>query len=239
MKRGRGNGFTLIELLVVIAIIAILAAILFPVYAAAKERGRVTRCMGNLKQLGNAIHIYTDDNGGRLPVARVHLTPSGVWLGDWSGSQGVGSWCYPERSALAKYVRTTAIFKCPTDFKTKATSITAPAGYNAKDYPLSYSMNTNFWDQRDARVITGTTAVMARIARTREVFMLIHESRDRINDGDFNWMEGGLYDIPTKVHYEGSTLIYIDCHALYQTYNQLVRARNLGLWSIEPSPTPP
>jgi prepilin-type N-terminal cleavage/methylation domain-containing protein/prepilin-type processing-associated H-X9-DG protein len=61
------RGFTLIELLVVIAIIAILAAILFPVFAKARERAMLTTCISNNKQLGTAFQMYTQDSDGRLP----------------------------------------------------------------------------------------------------------------------------------------------------------------------------
>ena len=60
------RGFTLIELLVVIAIIAILAAILFPVFAQAREKARQTACVSNLKQIGNALAMYTQDYDERL-----------------------------------------------------------------------------------------------------------------------------------------------------------------------------
>jgi len=63
----RSRGFTLIELLVVIAIIAILAAILFPVFAAARENARKTQCISNLKQLGLAFNMYCGDNKDRFP----------------------------------------------------------------------------------------------------------------------------------------------------------------------------
>jgi prepilin-type N-terminal cleavage/methylation domain-containing protein len=56
------RGFTLIELLVVIAIIAILAAILFPVFAQAREKARQTACLSNMKQMGNALMMYVQDN---------------------------------------------------------------------------------------------------------------------------------------------------------------------------------
>lgn len=67
MRRSR-RGFTLIELLVVIAIIAILAAILFPVFAKAREKAKQAQCAANLKQLDLAIYMYTQDNDEMLPV---------------------------------------------------------------------------------------------------------------------------------------------------------------------------
>lgn len=65
----RRSGFTLIELLVVIAIIAILAAILFPVFANAKKTAQLASCTSNMKQFGNAFTLYRDDNNGNLPIA--------------------------------------------------------------------------------------------------------------------------------------------------------------------------
>src|SRR5436190_23066579 len=71
----RNNGFTLIELLVVIAIIAILAAILFPVFAQAREKGRQTACLNNCKQLGVALMMYSADYDDTLPPAKIGSTP--------------------------------------------------------------------------------------------------------------------------------------------------------------------
>ena len=81
------RGFTLIELLVVIAIIAILAAILFPVYSRVKERAKITNCVTNLRQIGMAFQQYFDDYDGRMvsgcgPVNGVYPTWDGpvlVW----------------------------------------------------------------------------------------------------------------------------------------------------------------
>ncbi|HEY3268182.1 MAG TPA: prepilin-type N-terminal cleavage/methylation domain-containing protein [Armatimonadota bacterium] len=66
-QRTAGTGFTLIELLVVIAIMAILAAILFPVFARARERAAATSCLANLRQLATAVRLYLDDSDGVYP----------------------------------------------------------------------------------------------------------------------------------------------------------------------------
>ena len=73
MKRIRG--FTLIELLVVIAIIAILAAILFPVFARARENARKTPCQSNLRQLGMGLVMYAKENDERYPNANRSSAP--------------------------------------------------------------------------------------------------------------------------------------------------------------------
>src|SRR6056297_3095 len=65
------SGFTLIELLVVIAIIAILAAILFPVFARAREKARQTSCLSNVKQLGLGVMMYAADYDERLPARSI------------------------------------------------------------------------------------------------------------------------------------------------------------------------
>ena len=70
----RRQGFTLIELLVVIAIIAILAAILFPVFAQAREKARAAVCLSALKQYGLAMNMYAQAHKGRLPLS--------YWSGD-------------------------------------------------------------------------------------------------------------------------------------------------------------
>jgi prepilin-type N-terminal cleavage/methylation domain-containing protein/prepilin-type processing-associated H-X9-DG protein len=78
-RRATGGGFTLIELLVVVGIIAILAAILFPVFAQAREKARQSYCLSNLQQMGMAMTLYTDDQDGYYPpvIGRIGRRPVG------------------------------------------------------------------------------------------------------------------------------------------------------------------
>src|SRR5438045_4118500 len=68
MQRGRKAAFTLIELLIVIAIIAVLAALLFPVFAQARDKARQVACLSSLRQIGSALHMYLQDYDERMPV---------------------------------------------------------------------------------------------------------------------------------------------------------------------------
>jgi prepilin-type N-terminal cleavage/methylation domain-containing protein/prepilin-type processing-associated H-X9-DG protein len=73
------SGFTLIELLVVITIIAILAAILFPVFARTREKARSASCQSNLRQLGTAIKIYLSDNDSKMPLMMYRSPSTGLY----------------------------------------------------------------------------------------------------------------------------------------------------------------
>src|SRR5579862_862151 len=94
----RKRAFTLIELLVVIAIIAILAAILFPVFAQAREKARQTSCLSNAKQMGLAILMYVQDYDETYPRA----CPDDWWQLTWEFT-------------TQPYIKNEQIFKCPSD----------------------------------------------------------------------------------------------------------------------------
>ncbi|BDI29945.1 hypothetical protein CCAX7_19960 [Capsulimonas corticalis] len=148
MRKTVKLGFTLIELLVVIAIIAILAAILFPVFAKAREKARQISCLSNEKQLGLGLLQYSQDNDEVLGQA-------------WHGNGGYqasdptpGNVKYKWMDAIYPYVKSTQVFHCP-DFNNDLSTPTAPTGNYVPYQQLtgpddthygSYSMNASYWD---------------------------------------------------------------------------------------------
>jgi len=119
------NGFTLIELLVVIAIIAILASILFPVFARARENARRTSCMSNLKQIGIGIMLYTQDYDERFPM----------YNRGTSAGTGTGGWVYN----LQPYLKSEQIFQCPSE----STGPTDVGGSYYSDYNYNLFLGWN------------------------------------------------------------------------------------------------
>lgn len=145
-------GFTLIELLVVIAIIAILAAILFPVFAQAREKARQSACLNNAKQLGTAVMTYVQDYDECYPS-------------NWFGSGLDAPWQYRDpmsgtktgryrwSDAVYPYVKSEQVFNCPdaprnNRFTFKyAANLTATVDDNtANNYEGAYCANVFYWD---------------------------------------------------------------------------------------------
>jgi prepilin-type N-terminal cleavage/methylation domain-containing protein/prepilin-type processing-associated H-X9-DG protein len=125
--RTRIQAFTLIELLVAIAIIAILAAILFPVFAQARESARKTSCLSNNKQLGTALMMYVQDFDEALPQAS-YFGASGMTVPDNSGAF---RWPW----LVLPYVKSMELFRCPSAVNT-FTHATCGGGCNDKANPF-------------------------------------------------------------------------------------------------------
>ena len=134
------SGFTLIELLVVIAIIAILAAILFPVFAQAREKARQTSCLSNIKQTGLAILMYVQDYDEQFPLAQFN---------DWNQPFPQGSLKWSSTLVVQPYMKNRDIYHCPSDPRVPVTDqglITALAPRTTRQ--ISYMANaiTPAWD---------------------------------------------------------------------------------------------
>jgi len=117
----KGKGFTLIELLVVIAIIAILAAILFPVFAQAREKARQTSCLSNTKQLGLAFQMYADDYDEQLCPFIIY--PGFLFWENLETGAGTYGW---NGQGIFPYLKNGKMLKCPSGDK----SIYMHYGYN-------------------------------------------------------------------------------------------------------------
>jgi prepilin-type N-terminal cleavage/methylation domain-containing protein len=234
----RGHkGFTLIELLVVIAIIAILAAILFPIFSNAKERGRQAKCLANLKQLTMAVRQYCDDHDGVMPI--IYPTSSDTNNpNDW-----VGGYCHyqvqPKKGGIWPYIKSEGVYVCPTDANAKAWDIWYPTKYPT-NYKLSYSMNQDIGSMpaQDPATVDDPNHNKVKLdaettGRSSKVLMFIHEQRGEdkkakpdgtgyygINDGYFQY-RGAVADLPSHIHYDGTTCSYVDGHCKWISFKQL------------------
>jgi prepilin-type N-terminal cleavage/methylation domain-containing protein/prepilin-type processing-associated H-X9-DG protein len=203
------RGFTLIELLVVIAIIAILAAILFPVFAQAREAARKTSCASNLKNLGTAVLMYTQDYDEQLPLAA--YTTEGFAFVIW-------------HDLTDPYVKNKQIWHCPSSAVRKTDqdgTITTHYGYNVR------YLTTILPDFSNAN---GHTAVsLAAINTPTETVMLTDAKASEANswcgdDGKFllppSEANAHCWGRPNFLHNEGSNVLWLDGHSKWHKPNQ-------------------
>jgi prepilin-type N-terminal cleavage/methylation domain-containing protein len=139
-KSIRQRAFTLIELLVVIAIIAILAAILFPVFAQARDKARQSACLSNTKQIGTAVQMYTQDYDETFFNQAAWDEVANVGSGSW-GPRYDTYIRWP--MAHLPYIKSEQVFKCPSDKGTPADRnlCAAPGGGGCMPFYASYGAN--------------------------------------------------------------------------------------------------
>ncbi|MES2460745.1 MAG: DUF1559 domain-containing protein [Armatimonadota bacterium] len=201
----RPRGFTLIELLVVIAIIAILAAILFPVFAQAREKARQTACLSNFKQIGNALMMYTQDYDETMPF---HSLGSGDWIvanyNDPTIFAGFNPPRYPWMYLIQPYLKNTQVFSCPNaPDNTGAASPTAlsRASYYGNGVVLGRAVAeipnpaSIIWSQEGPDTTKNAVTRPARIGEFGTVYRA--------------WLASSY----SNIHSGGGNLLYCDGHA--------------------------
>lgn len=212
----RKRGFTLIELLVVIAIIAILAAILFPVFARAREKARQTACLSNMKQLGLGFMMYSQDYDETFPGIRFGDGPGQSW--PWAVWQGSIDWMGVFTHAVQPYIKNRGIFQCPSGTE----GDNRWSGRNGMSYCYSeFLYNTdNGWTKQAQ--IGNAPAGVAKVSILSECL-----SSGIYNDWDNGGpaLPDGTKDGFTRIRYhqwspwqsnhEGTTVTYGDGHSKF------------------------
>ena len=210
------RGFTLIELLVVIAIIAILAAILFPVFAQAREAARKTTCLSNNKQIGLAAMQYIQDYDETFPAQK--------WWGNnlWDGwpvlrSGILGATGDNYKDALFPYTKNEQIWICPTNIPNGSLRLVPPN--------LGYHMNGN--------VITQTGLAQAAIVAPASLFIMRESGRGYVFDRAYLRPAPGYCDDVAAYeqggpanympHMKGYNLIFGDGHAKWYLSGQALK----------------
>jgi prepilin-type N-terminal cleavage/methylation domain-containing protein/prepilin-type processing-associated H-X9-DG protein len=244
----RGTGFTLIELLVVIAIIAILAAILFPVFSRVREKARQSSCGSNLRQVQLAIAQYAQDYDELHP--HTWFTANGLW-NDWPGG-------YPWEEAVLPYVKNDQLFVCPSASAIRYVPDTNLAGVDNPPPPRGgYAGSVAYLGGYCAPLIVANHPFgfrsLAAIAEPAGTFMVW----DSAASGSPGHFEEGWYDgtgQPTTVnwsanpprlepppwgvvggrHIEGANFSYVDGHMKWNQLSKLLTKSTVNGCTLPP-----
>lgn len=236
MDRARRAGFTLVELLVVIAVIALLAAILLPVFARARAKAQQTTCLSNIKQFAAAFELYVSDYDDTYPSV------GNYWASNSRGSDwvrvvepGVPGAVAAELGSLYSYVKNNQIYICPTGVLC-GQKYQDPAG--REWVRPSYTMNSNLADNT-----TWLGIGLSGVIYPSKTFLLTEENDSRLGMMTGDWNDGTFYAPPasptsfdkppgesgrTDRHGGGGMALFCDGHAKWLTYDALVPWRDLS-----------
>ncbi len=201
------HGFTLIELLVVIAIIAILAAILFPVFARARENARKSTCQSNIKQLALGVLQYAQDYDERLP--RHCIQPAGADPSMWTGM-------------VQPYVRNTGVTQCPSNPTPRnAARGCGGYGYNLSTLANGTAVGCGNRQLADIEKPAGLLMICESGDGTAATAWLGYWTRET-DTADPSYLH------PTGRHMEGSNVGFADGHVKWMRQSVIRETR--GLW---------
>ena len=215
-------GFTLIELLVVIAIIAILAAILFPVFAKVREKARQTSCASNEKQIGLAFQQYVQDSDEQFPV--ISAVGNGL-ASNWA-------------QELYPYIKSTGVFKCPSNPNANAFTMgnaSNPSLNGAPPIPVSYAYNyhiANSYDQNSHTDVgaSGVPSVLASIDSPSSKILTIESLRE-YGSGFYDWTDADSWSRDGR-GFSGHTglwnVLFVDGHVKSLRPTQTMSAPGAG-----------
>ncbi|BCM92986.1 hypothetical protein IAD21_04871 [Abditibacteriota bacterium] len=219
------TAFTLIELLVVIAIIAILAAILFPVFARARENARKSSCQSNLKQIGLGLMQYTQDYDERLPPRR-----NGTDFLSW-------------RRAIYPYIKSTQLFRCPSNTKNTNLADDSNAAYlSGNGWPVpsgtdpifnvSYTINgTGVNIGGNPPVEYNSAQSLAAMPSTAQT-ILVSESNEGAAEFKFDLASNRYAGIDGFAgHLQTVNFLFVDGHV--KALKPVATGTPVNLWTIE------
>jgi prepilin-type N-terminal cleavage/methylation domain-containing protein len=233
--QSRAHGFTLIELLVVIAIIAILAAILFPVFAQAKMAAKSITCISNVKEIGLAFEMYIGDVDDSFPVLNqpaanlVGDTDSGYATGEWTipgGRQDIADYAKVNsvRAVMTPYIKNDRIWICPSDSASNPNYIPGvPFTSYAYRYYMYHTLASDSQGAFDAGRIYNLS-MFSEPANTWEFYdaQPFHDMRyqPNANPNDGNWNPNVKWN-----------QVFLDGHAKTQPVDKL---QSSGVWPSLP-----
>lgn len=229
--RRRSEGFTLIELLVVIAIIAILAAILFPVFARAREQARKASCVSNLKQLGLGFMMYSQDYDETFPGIKFGNNPGEGW--PWTVFPGSVDWNGVFTHGVQPYIKNKQVLQCPSGTDNNRWSGTNGIGYCYNEYMYNYYNN---YDKQAA--LGNAPGGVAQVSILTECYTSgIYNDWETegpvLPDGKIDGLNRIRYHSysPWASNHEGTTITYADGHAKFITKDSIRSMRMPSGWT--------